>query len=521
MRRLLPLLTLLAALLLAAPAFAHASLLKAEPTDGSVVATAPSVFSLTFNEPVSPTVLTLVEPGGQSVPLDHPTLSGNVVSVPVPPALANGSYALSWRVISADGHPIGGSVVFSIGTAGPPEAVAAPASDFTVRLGIWLSKLFVYGGLFVGVGGVFCRQWLGIGRAARTTEIALLAGALALLPNVGFEGADALGQATAALLRPGTWGEGLTGSHGVFVGMALGALLLAFVGSRLGDTTARIVSLLALLVLGASFASTGHAGTADPQWLTRPAVFLHTATVAFWIGALLPLAMVLRAGPGQSRAPLQRFSAAIPWTTGILLLCGVGLAIVQLGAPGELLTTNYGRVLVGKLVLVALLLGIAAYNRWRLTQPVLAGDAALSRRLGRITRLELALAITIFGIVGLWRFTPPPRALLEAAAAPATVELMATGGMAEVTFSPGRAGAVAVTIDVMLDSGNAPKQVTVDFGNTAKGIEPIEKRATLGADGLWHVDGLVLPAAGEWQIGVEALVSDFEMLQLKNSIELP
>src|SRR6185312_9203245 len=105
-----------------------------------------------------------------------------------------------------------------------------------------------------------------------------------------------------------------------------------------------------------------------------PAVFLHTATVAFWIGALLPLAAVLRAGPDTARAPLRRFSAAIPWTTGVLLACGIGLAVVQLAAPAELLTTDYGRVLAGKLVLVAALLAIAAYNRWRLTRPVLAGD---------------------------------------------------------------------------------------------------------------------------------------------------
>jgi len=521
MRRLLPLLSLLFTLLLAVPALAHASLLTSEPTDGSVVATAPSTFTLTFNEPVSPTVLSLIEPGGQAVPLDHPHLADDVVSVPMPPALADGSYALSWRVISADGHPIGGSVVFSIGapsTANQPQV--APTFDPVVRAGIWLSKLLVYGGLFVGIGGVFARRWLGIAKAGRATEFALLAGTLGLLPNVGFEGADALGRPANALLDLAAWSEGLVGSHGIFVGLALLALLLAFVASRTGAVGGRIVSLLALVALGTAFASTGHAGTADPQWLTRPAVFLHTVTVAFWIGALAPLAAVLRAGAGEARAPLQGFSAAIPWTTGVLLASGVALAIVQLAAPAELLTTDYGRVLVGKLVLVAVLFGIAAYNRWRLTRPVLAGDAPMARRLGRITRLELALAVAILGIVGVWRFTPPPRSLLAADAAPATVEMVAPGGMADVTLSPGRAGAMSVTIDVMLDSGNPPKQVTVDFANAARGIEPIEKTATQDADGLWHVEGLVLPAAGEWQIGVEALVSDFEILQLNNSMEL-
>jgi copper transport protein len=93
-------------------AFAHASLLRSSPDDDGMVAKAPARFELTFNEPVSPLVLKLVMPTGGAISLGKYTLQGETLSIEAPPDLGNGTYALSWRVISTDGHPVGGSVVF-------------------------------------------------------------------------------------------------------------------------------------------------------------------------------------------------------------------------------------------------------------------------------------------------------------------------------------------------------------------------------------------------------------------------
>ena len=124
MSRLLgPLLSLLL-VLAAGPALAHASLLSAVPGDGSVVAEAPAALALAFNEPVSPITLSLIGPDGHDVPLTF-TMDGPRVTMPTPQGLGHGTYALSWRVISADGHPVGGTTLFSIGA---PSAGGAPPS---------------------------------------------------------------------------------------------------------------------------------------------------------------------------------------------------------------------------------------------------------------------------------------------------------------------------------------------------------------------------------------------------------
>ncbi|WP_245469095.1 copper resistance protein CopC, partial [Mesorhizobium sp. M7D.F.Ca.US.004.01.2.1] len=112
---LLALIVLLAVMAGPDQAFAHAALIKTDPADGAVLEQGPAQFSLTFSEPVSPLVLTLVTPDGTPVPLTAFRLSDQTVEIDNPQKLASGTHVLSWRVISADGHPVGGSLLFSIG----------------------------------------------------------------------------------------------------------------------------------------------------------------------------------------------------------------------------------------------------------------------------------------------------------------------------------------------------------------------------------------------------------------------
>src|SRR5262245_59112702 len=91
---------------MAAPeASAHASLIRTEPANKSVVPTAPGHIHLTFNEPVSALVLKLVAADGTATTLDKFVLADTTLTVTLPDKMANGTYVLSWRVISEDGHP--------------------------------------------------------------------------------------------------------------------------------------------------------------------------------------------------------------------------------------------------------------------------------------------------------------------------------------------------------------------------------------------------------------------------------
>ncbi|RZS89904.1 hypothetical protein EV189_1683 [Motilibacter rhizosphaerae] len=129
-------------LLLAAPAAsAHAVLLKAVPADGTTVATAPGQLQLTFDEAVSRigAYATLTGPSGV-VTTGTPSTVDETMSVPVQGAMPAGPYAVAWRVVSADGHPVSGTVHFTTTSGAAAQAAAAPAAAAKGRSSSWVGS---------------------------------------------------------------------------------------------------------------------------------------------------------------------------------------------------------------------------------------------------------------------------------------------------------------------------------------------------------------------------------------------
>ncbi|WP_313524550.1 hypothetical protein [Shinella sp.] len=93
--------------------------------------------------------------------------------------------------------------------------------------------------------------------------------------------------------------------------------------------------------------------------------------------------------------------------------------------------------------------------------------------------------------------------------------------MAEVTITPGRAWPVDVSAFVMAPDFSAmvPKEVVFVFSNSEAGVEPMRRKAAL-RDGAWRSEGVILPLPGQWQLRVDVLISDFEMVKLQEAIEI-
>jgi copper transport protein len=503
-------------------ALAHAALTKTVPSDGAVIASAPSAFSLSFSEPVSPLVLRLIGPDGTSRSLTHFTLTDRTLAIAAPSALANGTHVLSWRVVSEDGHPVGGSVLFSVGaTSGAPD-LAASQTEPTVRVVLWLGKLGLHLGLALGIGGVAFMAWVAPLPVAARRPIAgfLLLGLLALPVAFAAQGLDSLALPLSGVLQLAVWKAAAASSFGRTALIAILALLVALLALSVPSRSGRLLAALAWLGLGAALAASGHASAAEPQLLTRPAVFLHAIGMAGWAGALLPLAFALRQADGAQA--LQRFSQRIPALLLVILLSGGALAVVQVERPQALLTTPYGLVLTGKLVLVAALIGLGAFNRYRLTETVVSGLAGARALLTRIIAAEIVIIVAILAVVALWRFTPPPRALAAAAAQPASVHIHTDRAMADISVTPGGTGPVTITVS-LLDGAFGPlaaKELRLALSRPEAGIEPIERQAIKQADGSWQVGDLTLPVAGRWTVELEILVSDFEMTRLKDTLDI-
>lgn len=149
---------LLAAQVVAAgPASAHGVLVATTPGEGAPVDASPAAVTLTFDAPVSTRFSTVrvTGPEGGTWSTGPADVSGDTVSQPVGELGPAGAYAVDWRTVSADGHPISGTFAFTLTTAGTgspvPQGDAEPADDGTSLVLPLAGALLVAGAVLVAV----------------------------------------------------------------------------------------------------------------------------------------------------------------------------------------------------------------------------------------------------------------------------------------------------------------------------------------------------------------------------------
>jgi methionine-rich copper-binding protein CopC len=132
---------------LATPAFAHNVLVGSAPSAGATLATGPAEVRFDFNAPVreGPNTITVLGPNGTHWERGaNATVDGNSVSIQVAPLGPAGVYTASYRVISADGHPVTGEITFTLTVAGngtpitPPGTAAGGGGSGGLPVWVWI-----------------------------------------------------------------------------------------------------------------------------------------------------------------------------------------------------------------------------------------------------------------------------------------------------------------------------------------------------------------------------------------------
>jgi copper resistance protein C len=149
----------------AVPASAHAELVSTDPRDGTTVQGMPSTVTLTFSEQVrTPAFVEVTGPGG-NVAAGDPRIVDDQITQRVDADADAGSYEVSYRITSADGHPVGGIVGFTLAGAGQgqggggdqttPPAAENPQAGETEESGMSTGQLvLLLGVLAVGLAAV-------------------------------------------------------------------------------------------------------------------------------------------------------------------------------------------------------------------------------------------------------------------------------------------------------------------------------------------------------------------------------
>jgi putative copper export protein len=182
----------------------------------------------------------------------------------------------------------------------------------------------------------------------------------------------------------------------------IAALMVVMVARR-----STVVALAAALVLIGSFLLEGHTVSSDARIALGALLFIHLAAVHWWFGALYPLmALTLCAAPKTLSAAVEAFGARAAWVVAALLGTGVLLLLIITGVQLNVDSGYQQRFLV-KLLLVAGLLSIAAWNKLRLTPLLRRDPQSGAARLRGSIRLEIAVALSILAATAWITSTAP------------------------------------------------------------------------------------------------------------------
>lgn len=544
MRRWLLLLVALPVLLLpAAPAFAHAALLATDPEDGTILAEPPERVSLRFSETVGISLgaVRVIDPSGTRVDDGQPVRSdgGETVTVELPDAGKQGTYVLTWRVVSEDAHPVSGVSTFSVGRESTPAASLEASDDgpagrwLTVARGLGFAGLL----LLVGATALLLLVWpagrrlrvvrLLVGIAWGVTTLASAAGLL-------LQGPTAAGLGLGSAFDGELLGTVLDTQYGQAHVARLVLLLAAgagLVGLLRADPEPGRRSLLAAGVVAAPLLMTwplsGHAAAGDLRWLALPADALHLLAVGAWTGGLvvLVLALLRRGSEAELAESLPRWSRLATVAVALMAVTGLFAGWREVRGLDPLTGTTYGQLLVLKTTLVILMLGLGNAGRhWirrRYTMPVVQAATATATaerpvptqpQLGQLRRSVLAetcLAVVVIAVTAVLVETPPAR---TAYAAPlSTIEQLGPDSRVQIDLDSARVGVNTLHVYLTGPGGKAFDVPEVTARLSRADGESLTMPVARKSLGHYETTRLAVPYRGTWRLDVSVRTSDVDV----------
>jgi copper transport protein len=448
-------------------------------------------------------------PGGAEEQLGSAKpLAGDPLTLSVPVgALRRGVYTVDWKIVSAvDGHATAGTYAF--GVRASPRGLAATSSTATPSSSTLelIARLILIVGIVALLGAAVAGLARFGGSAGSDLTLAAAGWATSLVGLALLVEAQrrTAGSSLGELLGTSV-GQGLIWRAAALAAAGL-ALLLAWRRPRLRRAALGAAAVAALVAIVAHVAA-GHAAAGNwPAAIAIAAQSAHFAAAAIWFGGLAALLLGLRGAPAAARAPaLRRFAAIALGALVVVFLTGTLRAVDELSSWGELFTSGYGRAVLAKLTLIALIVWLAARNRNRGVPAAAGGDLGPLRRNSAI---ELGLAIAALAIAALLGTLAPP-----VSGQPANpLGLTVTGGdfgtttRVELTTASDQPGPNLFTVEVEdYDSGEGVEADAVGLRFVPlddPGIEPSSLELSEGADGTYTGSGSNLAFDGRWAVEV-------------------
>lgn len=475
---------------------AHAIVRETTPAIDTTVPVAPARVVMRFNEPVEVAfgAVRVYDSRARRVdtgPARH--LGGrDTVAVGLEAGLPPGTYTVTWRVVSADGHPIDEAFVFHVGAPGErPQGIASELLSGEGGAGrlegalAGMARWLVLASLLVLIGGTAFSLRAGVdaGRVLVVAWAGAVAGTVAAFVLQGAVAgdlplADALSLDVLQEVAATRFGRVALARLGVLAVMA-------------GLRRVRPVTVLACVALAATPGLAGHAGTTAPVLLNVVADAVHVLAAGVWAGGLVLL--VTRA---EARAKVAAYSDTAIVAVGALAATGLWRSWAEVRSL-DALDEAYGLVLLAKVALFVPLVALGWANRQRLRR--------------RLVGAEVGLAVAVVGATALLVNLAPAR-VTAGVEGPFATEVPLGDYRLDVLVDPARVGENAVHLTASTATGSpAPiEHVQVLFRMPAQGIGPLVAEGTRLAPGHFVVQGRHVAVAGRWVLEVVARTGRFD-----------
>ena len=225
--------------------------------------------------------------------------------------------------------------------------------------------------------------------AFKAASVGVVTSLLMVLSVAGNLGGDIDSVVEPLMLQLALESKSGTGYLTAFLGFT--GMLIAYRLRGYSNSVGSVVSSATILL---SFTMSGHSQLGG--FLSQSLLMIHLFGIAFWLGALFPFRwMCLQPDPHNLNIIAHRFGVFALGYVSLLLSAGLGYAYLLLGDVSLLFATQYGNVLLVKVMLVVSLLSLAALNKFKLVPSLESKQTTAVMRFHRAVQFEIAIAVII------------------------------------------------------------------------------------------------------------------------------
>jgi copper transport protein len=514
--------------------FAHAYIIESSPSENETLKMSPNEVTIQFDESIQPKFnsIMVTDSNGNRVDMKNggtDPKKPTILKTGLKKNLPNGTYRIQWKVISNDGHPVEGVIPFQIGTGavqdslfiGPETKTYTPNMDLIIIRWLQYISNACYVGLFFFYLFVVPKELLQTG----TTEKALIKFiwtgfillAFSIILSLPLQATIVLGSKWSEVFSFDALGQVLNYTLFGKIWLIQMALLMTLALTThflsMAESTKRLCSWVCFCLgmgLLVTKAFTSHAASQTNNLLTISMDFLHLLAASIWIGSLIGLVVLL---PLRKNIETKQFYLKMVHRfskRGIILVLflaatGVFSGFQYIPTISSLFHTDYGRVLITKVILFFCMLIFAAMN-------FIKGKGANEKGLGTSILGELTIGVIILILTVL--LTNLPTA-------------MASPGPFNQTNADDKGYKVALEITPNVNGENA---YIVSLKNAKdkpiKNIEQItltlsHSEMVMGKDtitlskvgeGKYEAKGLNLNMSGKWNMHVHVLTKTLDSI---------